>query len=150
VLLMRETRLAEMNLTVDHAGQNMQAVRIQHLSRRSGAEIADRCDLAGCDGDVPPANPVVIDNGCIFYNEIKCLRHMSPPCRQPADRSGYADGGIRACPIASAMSVARLACLLADLRRAISPVLFACSNGLDRPQHQGRRAPVSEINCQDV
>ncbi len=66
VFLVGEAGLAEMHLTVDDAGQHMQAAAIHALARGPAGKIADPNDHPVCDGDIAHALPVVIDDGSAF------------------------------------------------------------------------------------
>ena len=75
ILLVGQAGLAEMDLAVDHAGQDMQAAAIQALARRSGREIADLGDLAVDDADVALSHAVLVDDGRVGENAIEQARH---------------------------------------------------------------------------
>ncbi len=57
VFLVGEAGLAEMHLTVDDAGQHMQAAAIHALARGPAGKIADPNDHPVCDGDIAHALP---------------------------------------------------------------------------------------------
>ena len=63
VFLVGLARLAKMDLGVDHAGQDVQALAVDHLGGRSLAERADRGDAAVADGNIAHALAVLIDHG---------------------------------------------------------------------------------------
>ena len=67
---MLEARLAEVHLAVDHAGQHVQAARVDHLGRRRGARVADGSDTAAPDADVALADAVVVDD-CATLDQIE-------------------------------------------------------------------------------
>ena len=75
VFLVGQARLAKMHLRVDHAGQDVQALAVDHLGGRGLSERADRSDAAIGDGDVAHALAVLIDHGAGFQNGIKSLTH---------------------------------------------------------------------------
>ena len=67
VLLVGQAGLAEMHLGVHHAGQDVQALAVDHLGRRRPApSAADRGDAAIGDADVAHALAVLIDHGAGF------------------------------------------------------------------------------------
>ena len=63
IFLLRQPRLAEMNLRVDHARKDMQPLTVDHLSRGSLRQPADRGDTAIGDGDIAHALAVLVDHG---------------------------------------------------------------------------------------
>ncbi len=63
---MRQAGLAEMHLGVDDAGQDMQALAVDHLACAGGVKRAQRCDAAIRDADVAHAFAVLIDDGAGF------------------------------------------------------------------------------------
>ena len=58
VLLVLEARLAEMHLTVDHAGQNVQAGAVDDIAGCGGIDRADGRDAAVGDADIAHADAV--------------------------------------------------------------------------------------------
>ena len=66
VLLVGEARLAKMHLGVHHAGQDVQALAVDHLGGRGLAERADFGDAAADEADVAHALAVLIDHGAGF------------------------------------------------------------------------------------
>ena len=66
IFLLRQPRLAEMNLRVHHAGQDMQALAVDRLGGGGLPEPADRGDPAIGNADVADALAVLIDHGAGF------------------------------------------------------------------------------------
>ena len=66
ILLVGQARLAKMHLRVHHAGQDVQALAVDHLGGRGLSEPADRGDAAVRDADVAHALAVLIDHGAGF------------------------------------------------------------------------------------
>ncbi|MGY2921516.1 hypothetical protein ACVWYP_007146 [Bradyrhizobium sp. USDA 3262] len=66
VFLLGQPGLAEMHLGVHHAGQDVQALAVDHLAGRSLTERADRGDAAARDTDIAHALAVLIDHGAGF------------------------------------------------------------------------------------
>ena len=66
ILLVGLARLAEMYLGIDHAGQDVQALAVDHLTGRILVQPADRGDAAVCDADIAHALAVLIDHGAGF------------------------------------------------------------------------------------
>ena len=58
--------LAEMHLGVDHAGQDVQALAVDHLAGGGLRQRADRGDPAVGDADIAHALAVLIDHGAGF------------------------------------------------------------------------------------
>ena len=59
-------RLAEMHLGVHHAGQDVQALAVDHLGGGGLSQSADRGDAAIGDADIAHALAVLIDHGAGF------------------------------------------------------------------------------------
>jgi len=55
-----------MHLGVDHAGQDVQALAVDHLSGRGLRQRADRGDTAVGNADIAHALAVLIDHGAGF------------------------------------------------------------------------------------
>ncbi len=66
ILLVRQPRLAEMHLGVHHAGQDVQPLAVDHLTRRALRERSDRSDTAVGNADIAHAFAVLIDHGAGF------------------------------------------------------------------------------------
>ena len=66
VLLVGQPRLAKMHLGVHHAGQDVQALAVDHLGSRGLSERADFGDAATDEADVAHALAVLIDHGAGF------------------------------------------------------------------------------------
>ena len=66
IFLVGLARLAEMHLGVHHAGQDVQALAVDHLAGGGLPETADRGDPAIGDADVADALAVLIDHGAGF------------------------------------------------------------------------------------
>ncbi len=84
VFLVGQARLAEMHLRVHHAGQDVQALAVDHLGRRGLPERTDRGDPPVGDGDVAHALAVLIDHGAGLQNQIVGLAHRSSCSARPA------------------------------------------------------------------
>ncbi len=78
-----------MHLGVDHAGQDVQALAVDHLGGGGLPKPADCCNAAVRDGDVAHALAILIDHGAGFQNGIKSLIHGSSA---PALRNRYRAG----------------------------------------------------------
>ena len=84
---MGQARLAEMDLAVDHAGQDVQAAAIDSLAALAAQlEIADFGDFAVGDADVALALAVLVDDGRAGENAIEDARHARVPSLRGADR----------------------------------------------------------------
>jgi hypothetical protein len=66
IFLLGLARLAEMHLGVDHAGQDVQALAVDHLAAVACPEAADRRDPATTDADIANTLAVLIDHGAGF------------------------------------------------------------------------------------
>ena len=77
ILLVGEAGLAKMHLGVHHAGQDVQALAVDHLGGRGLAERADFGDAAVPEADIAHALAVLIDHGAGFQNHVKVLGHLS-------------------------------------------------------------------------
>ena len=66
IFLVGLARLAEMHLGVHHAGQDVQALAVDHLAGRGLSQPADRGDAAIGDADIADALAVLIDHGAGF------------------------------------------------------------------------------------
>jgi len=66
ILFMRQTGLAEMNLRVHHAGQDVQALAVDDFGGRALRQRTDRGDAAIEDADIAHALAVLIDHGAGF------------------------------------------------------------------------------------
>ena len=63
---MGQARLAEMHLGIHHAGQDVQALAVDHLAGRRLRQRTDRGDAAIDDADIAHALAVLIDHGAGF------------------------------------------------------------------------------------
>ena len=66
VFLVRKTGFAEMHLGIDDAGQDVQALAIDHLAGAGLPQRAQRRNPATLDPDVADALAVLIDHGAGF------------------------------------------------------------------------------------
>jgi len=74
IFLVGLARLAEMHLGVDHAGQDVQALAVDHLGRWGRAERTDLGDSPIGDADVADALAVLIDDRCRILESCQmCL-----------------------------------------------------------------------------
>ena len=64
-----------MDLAIHHAGQNMQAGAVDHLTCRMCGKRAYGSDATIANTDVALAYTVVIDDGCTLQNRIECFGH---------------------------------------------------------------------------
>ena len=74
IFLVGQAGLAEMDLAVDHAGQDVQAAAIDALARARRAKIADLGDFAVDDADVALAHAVLVDDGRVGENAVEDAR----------------------------------------------------------------------------
>src|SRR5690606_28216634 len=81
VLLLLEARLAEMDLRVDDARQDVQAGAVDRLAGGAGCNAAERSDTAVADADVTGAGAVVVDDRAALQHQVECLCHRS--CLHP-------------------------------------------------------------------
>jgi hypothetical protein len=89
VFLVGQARLAEMNLGVDDAGQDMKALAVNGFGGGIISEAADGCDAAVANRDVGDSFPVLVDQSGVLENGV-VLRHVfGPPC--PVLPPGLAD-----------------------------------------------------------
>jgi hypothetical protein len=75
--------LAEMNLGVYYAGEDVQSDTIHHLARTRGGDGANRRDPAVPDADVAQSRTVLVDDGSVPEDAIECLVQDLPmpwPC----------------------------------------------------------------------
>ena len=79
VFLVLGAGLAEMDLRVDHAGQDGEAA-CNRRPRRPGCRVdgADRGDPAVADADVAHTDAVVVDDGRAFEDGIECVGQGAP------------------------------------------------------------------------
>ena len=77
ILLVLGTRLAQMHLAVDHAGQDMQAGAVDHLARLRGCELPDADDPPARDRDIALAHPVVVHHRAIPEDQLCCQCHRA-------------------------------------------------------------------------
>jgi hypothetical protein len=68
---MRQPRLAEMNLGVDDARQDMKAGGIDDLPRHAFADIAERSDAASPYADIGETLAGMIDEGPAFEDKVE-------------------------------------------------------------------------------
>src|SRR5690606_29051679 len=83
VLLLLQSGLAEVNLGVDDAWQNVQAGAVNHLAPGLGWEGTKSSDATVADADVTLADAVVIDDGAALQHQIECLGHACASVRLP-------------------------------------------------------------------
>ena len=67
--------LAEMDLAVDDAGQDVQALGLEHLRRLGVGERADGGDAAGAHADIGRGNAVRRGDGAAPDQKIERFRH---------------------------------------------------------------------------
>ena len=77
IFFMREAGLAEMNVTVDHARQQMQAAAVDDVAGRGARQVADGGEAAAADADVAQALAVVVDHGAALEDQVVGLSHCS-------------------------------------------------------------------------
>src|SRR5690606_25601527 len=78
VFLVLHSRLAEMDLAVHHAGQNMQSRTVDPLAGRGLAELSHRGDAAVLYANVAHTLAVVVDHGAACQDEIEGCCHGGP------------------------------------------------------------------------
>jgi hypothetical protein len=78
VFLPLQAGLAEVDLGVDHAGQDRQALGVEHLARRGLREVADGDDLAGADADVGDPAAGVVHHFAAPDDQVVGLAHLVP------------------------------------------------------------------------
>ncbi len=76
VFLVRQARLAEMHMAVDHARQHVQAEAIDHLAGRCARKIADGREAAVPDADIADALAVLVDDGAALEDEVVGFGHV--------------------------------------------------------------------------
>ena len=74
VLLVRQARLAQMHMAVDHARQHVQAPAVDHLGG-GRSDIADRGDPAAGDGQIAHALAVLVDDRAALQDQVVAARH---------------------------------------------------------------------------
>ena len=70
ILLVGKPRLAEVDLGVDHARQDVKAGALDHAPGRGARKIAERGDPAGGDSDVALGAAVVVDDGAAAQDQV--------------------------------------------------------------------------------
>ena len=75
VFLMGRPGFSEMDLTVDHTGQDVQSGGIDHLTRIRLPQLTNRGDLAVPDPDVGLRPSVLVYDGPAANNHVKSLGH---------------------------------------------------------------------------
>ncbi|MCY1249900.1 hypothetical protein D9M72_634760 [compost metagenome] len=72
---MFQSRLTEMDLTIDHARQDMQTGAIDHFASGICGERPDRLNASITNADIALTYTVMVDDGCTFQDRIKRLGH---------------------------------------------------------------------------
>ena len=75
ILLVLQAGLAEVDLRVDHARQDVKAPAVEGASGRGLAEVADGRDRAPVDSDIPLAPAVLVHDDAAFEDEVEDLGH---------------------------------------------------------------------------
>ena len=75
VLLVGDSRFAEMHLAVDDARQHMQTATVDRLAGACLRQVADVHDRPVADADVAGAFAVLIEHGPAAEDEVVGLRH---------------------------------------------------------------------------
>ena len=67
--------LAEMDLRVDDAGQDVEAGAVDDLAGARLVERAERGDAAVADADIADTDPVVVDDGAVPEEDVEVCAH---------------------------------------------------------------------------
>ena len=78
IFLMRQAGLAEMDLGIDDAGQDMQALAVDDFGGAVAGQIAQGGDAARGDADIGTAFTVMVDQRRVLENRV-VLRHVCGP-----------------------------------------------------------------------
>ena len=78
ILLVLQAGLAEMDLAVDHARQDVKAAAIDPLAGGSLSERPDAGDAAADDADVAKARAVLVDDGAACQDDVEGGCHGAP------------------------------------------------------------------------
>lgn len=88
IFLVGQAGFAEMDLGVDHAGQDMKAACVDPLACAGLREIAYAGDAPVLDADIGLPAPVLIDECAAGEDHIEGRGHNGHPCRVEKDHGG--------------------------------------------------------------
>ena len=75
VFLVGQAGLAEMDVAVDHARQQVQAAAVDHFAGMAARKIADRRETAAADAEIARGYAVVVDHGAALEDQVVGFSH---------------------------------------------------------------------------